>query len=253
MAITIKPTFLFYPYVHTGPCIYAIVNRDNGKIYIGSAINFCGRARVHRSDLKGQKHHSHYLQRAFNRSPNSFYFEIVEEMEKPAREQIVAREQFWMDFYRSWDKKSGYNLSPTAHSCLGYKHTMQTRQNMAKSRIGLRRNDETKAKMSVSIRAAKAAKPPMTPGQKIAWSLARMGHACSEEEKLRKRQWAKNNVNGRHRAVIQLSKTGEYIGGFKSASEAGRSLGCTSGNISSLCAGGSERKVALGFIWKYAF
>lgn len=47
--------------------IYHIINKKNGKRYIGKTINLKHRLECHYSKLRNNKHHSHKLQRAFNK------------------------------------------------------------------------------------------------------------------------------------------------------------------------------------------
>jgi len=102
--------------------IYTIVNEVNGKSYIGSACSFRKRWATHRSDLKKGTHHSTYLQRAWNKyGEENFYFGVLEPVEN--KEDLVAREQFWLDTL-----KPEYNISPTAGSSLGARQSEETIQ-----------------------------------------------------------------------------------------------------------------------------
>lgn len=60
--------------------VYCVRNIDNNKRYTGSSKDIKLRMRIHRSRLRINKHHSPYLQSALNQSPDSFVFEIVEEI-----------------------------------------------------------------------------------------------------------------------------------------------------------------------------
>jgi group I intron endonuclease len=63
-------------------CIYKIVNNINGKIYIGSAVDFKRRKRDHLYQLKKGIHHSKYLQRGYNKHGfENFNFSILEIVE----------------------------------------------------------------------------------------------------------------------------------------------------------------------------
>ena len=59
--------------------IYQIYNKENGKIYIGSAINFKKRQTQHKWALKKGNHYNNHLQNAWNKSsPATFIFKIIE-------------------------------------------------------------------------------------------------------------------------------------------------------------------------------
>ena len=105
--------------------IYEIRHLETGKVYFGSSIHTVNRIRGHIKDLEIGKHHSKYLQRAFNKyGLNAFIFQVIEYCPK---EQLLIREQYWMDYYQSYKSENGYNISPTAGNCLGVKHTEETR------------------------------------------------------------------------------------------------------------------------------
>lgn len=99
--------------------IYQIVNTVNGKRYVGSAVNFASRWRLHRHHLRTGKHHSVALQRAWNKyGESAFDFTILE---RCPRDIILEREQFHLDC--GYD----YNCSPTASSTLGVKRSDSTK------------------------------------------------------------------------------------------------------------------------------
>ena len=57
--------------------IYLIENTVNGKVYVGSAVNFNERFRVHNYYLSRGSHHSPKLQYAWNKyGEKSFTFKI---------------------------------------------------------------------------------------------------------------------------------------------------------------------------------
>jgi hypothetical protein len=61
--------------------IYKIVNIKNGKMYIGSSKNIKRRWGIHKSSLKNNRHHSVYLQRAWNKyGKENFVYEVIKEM-----------------------------------------------------------------------------------------------------------------------------------------------------------------------------
>jgi len=92
--------------------IYKIVNRVNGKYYLGSSVNIKKRWKTHRCDLRHNRHHCIHLQRAWNKyGEKSFIFEIVEEVNKKI---LLEKEQYHLDTYTPWNVKVGYNMSKSA-------------------------------------------------------------------------------------------------------------------------------------------
>jgi len=126
--------------------IYAILNKDTGKRYIGSAVNIDKRWSDHKDDLRKNQHHSILLQRAWNKySEDSFDFIVIETVIK---ENLISREQYYIN------EKSEYNICKTAGSCLGFKHSKGTRKKMSiaavgnKNCLGRKLSKETRLKMS---------------------------------------------------------------------------------------------------------
>ena len=115
--------------------IYKIVNTVNGHKYVGSGMSIKGRWRTHLHYLRQNKHHSPYLQRAWNKyGEKSFEFIIIEECE-PTKEVLLDREQFWIDELHAYGE-TGYNGTPKAANSLGYKHTAESREKMKETNKG---------------------------------------------------------------------------------------------------------------------
>lgn len=103
--------------------VYQIKNKNNNKVYIGSTSGrFSKRLTSHIRELIQNRHHSKHLQNCFNQNPNFEYFEISI-LEVCSPDKCIEREQIYLDLYKSYDDKFGYNISPTAASCLGIKKT----------------------------------------------------------------------------------------------------------------------------------
>lgn len=115
--------------------VYCIHNIKNQKVYIGSTSTPYIRIKKHIESLKSNRHYNQYLQRSWNKhGENCFDFLVVEDNIKI--ENLLTREQFWIDFYNAYDKNYGYNNSPTAGSPKGYKHTPENKLKMSANRKG---------------------------------------------------------------------------------------------------------------------
>jgi group I intron endonuclease len=103
---------------HSG--IYKIVNKVNGLVYIGSSKSIESRFWGHKTSLRRKEHHSTHLQYAWLKyGEENFNFEILEDIQNPTKELLESREQYWIDYYNSADKKFGYNVCKKAYSCFG--------------------------------------------------------------------------------------------------------------------------------------
>lgn len=89
--------------------IYKITNTKNNKVYIGSSSNLKRRSQTHLTKLRCDRHTSPHLQAAFNKyGQSSFKFQIIEEVNSD--EELIPREQYWCDFYKSNQREFGYNI-----------------------------------------------------------------------------------------------------------------------------------------------
>jgi len=127
--------------------IYLIKNTVNNKVYVGSAVNISKRWEKHKHLLKEGKHHSCHLQSAWNiYGEQSFTFDIIEEVSNP--EHLLAYEQVYLDYYKSYEDDKGYNICKVAGSRVGMKHSKETRSKMSEAQKGKILSEEHKKKMS---------------------------------------------------------------------------------------------------------
>lgn len=121
--------------------IYKITNTVNGKCYIGQSTDLPNRIRKHIKTLLNGTNRNEHLQNAYKKyGPGSFTIEIIEEC---SEEQLDAREIFWIDFYKSYDRNFGYNKTPGGKGGNGYfeilaqKEKESLRQKMSESKTGM--------------------------------------------------------------------------------------------------------------------
>ena len=109
--------------------LYRIVNKVNGKQYVGITNNVKRRWREHKGDLKNNKHGNVKLQNAWNKyGGENFVFEKInnfnslEEMNK-AEIEYIAKNNLLND-------KFGYNLQKGGNS---FKHTEKAKKKISKT------------------------------------------------------------------------------------------------------------------------
>jgi group I intron endonuclease len=75
--------------------VYKIANKENGKMYIGSAFDIDKRFNLHKSCLRRNIHHSVYLQNSWNKyGEDCFEFSIMEYCDISI---LKEREQFYIN------------------------------------------------------------------------------------------------------------------------------------------------------------
>jgi len=156
--------------------IYSITNLENGKTYIGSTVDLDGRWKEHRRSLRKGDHYNPYFQRSWNKyGEDTFNFMICEYVSDP--EQLISREQYWLDFHRllvdvynialvtEWSVTqaesrrrksiSAKNRLPMpqetkdkiSRAHVGYRHTKEARQRMSRSHTGSKMPEEQRNRM----------------------------------------------------------------------------------------------------------
>ena len=94
--------------VHCG--VYKILCISTGKVYIGSSSDIFSRISDHKSRLRGNRHANSYLQNSWNLyGENGFEFSIIEIVNN--QDILHEREQYWINFLKSYDRLIGFNLS----------------------------------------------------------------------------------------------------------------------------------------------
>lgn len=142
--------------------IYKITNLVNQKVYIGQSRRLQTRLRKHREALKGNYHQNLHLQRSYNKyTSESFKFEIIQYVDN--LEELTYWEQYYIDFYESYDSTKGYNKARYVQQI--YYPTEETREKISKGNKGKIITLEHRKKASDSNkRKSKENKPNLSTG-----------------------------------------------------------------------------------------
>lgn len=127
--------------------VYAIICIKNDKRYIGSSFRVRIRCCTHRNMLRKGTHHNKHLQSAWNKyGESSFQFVLIE---SAPRENLLEREQWWIEYYQVCNDTFGFNLSTKAGAPMaGLLHSAESKARMAQSQTGRRHSDEVRQKIS---------------------------------------------------------------------------------------------------------
>lgn len=157
--------------------IYAIISIIDDKIYVGSSIKLKYRFVKHFNELALNRHHSRYLQFAYNKHGRSNF--IVTVIEYCEIDKLLEREQYWLDklcCFAPW----GYNHCVVSGSPLGIKRSEETKLRMsAAQKTRKPMSDITKQRMSISAKM----KTTITEETRLAMSTSQRGRKHSEETK----------------------------------------------------------------------
>ena len=75
--------------------VYKLTNKNNNKVYIGSAKRFKERWNQHAASLRRNKHYNKYLQADFNKcGEEAFVFEVIEIIEGTKEDRLVVEQRY---------------------------------------------------------------------------------------------------------------------------------------------------------------
>lgn len=255
--------------------IYQILNTDNGKIYVGSAVRLSARKSEHLRDLRRNCHANQRLQHSFNiHGEQAFKFSVLEYVEDKSK--LLEREQYYIDTLNACDKSIGYNICKKAGSMLGVPCSEEKKHKISLANKGKKRSDEFRRKCSERFKGEKnpffGKKRPKEFGQKISEKpKGRKRKPLTDEQK----QKMSESLKGKKRRPFTQDERERISNGLKkyfsenrcancrrvrnvetgavyeSVKDAERMLKLPLGHshIGDVCRG--KRKLAYGYKWEY--
>lgn len=156
--------------------IYQLVNKINGKIYIGATSNFKERSMTHQRAFKKNNHDNKQLQNDWNQyGSDVFVFGVLEVVQNP--EERLKAEKNWIEMLYG---NNCYN------ELIGRTHSDVTKQKLREAKLGKTHSEAAKQKMSETRRGKKGQPKSEATKQKI--SQARLGKCFSEATKQKMRE-----------------------------------------------------------------
>ena len=98
-------------------CIYLWTNLVNGKKYVGQTTCFYRRMKTYRYTYPNA-----YMEHAVNKHGLDNFDITILERDVPL-DKLDEREQYWLDYYQSYDLDKGYNICKVAGTTKGVTHT----------------------------------------------------------------------------------------------------------------------------------
>lgn len=176
--------------------IYKLTCNNNGKIYIGKAVNIHSRLTAHRNSEKYKT--TYYFQKAIKKHGwKSFDIEILEIFENfdkvKDNHTLLEKESYYINEFKSYNDTIGYNIcryskdrtgipvSDETRRRMSQPRTEEHKRNLSLSRLGKKRKPFT-AETREKMRQSKLGKP-LSEEHKESMRKANLGKTLSEEHK----------------------------------------------------------------------
>lgn len=189
--------------------IYVIRNAVSGRVYVGSSLNIRRRIKSHLKLLRKGKHHSPRLQHSWDRHGEGvFVYEKLEEV--ASADDLVPREQFWIDELRAHSQECGMNSLPRAGSPLGRKLSAEAKARVSARQKGVPKSPEHNAAVSAAKMGV-----PLSPEHAAKARVANLGRVFSAEVRARMSAGQK----GRKQSAEAIEKQRAKVKGKKKSPE----------------------------------
>jgi hypothetical protein len=235
--------------------IYCILNKINGKRYIGQTYSLRYRKSRHFSDLKNNRHANNHIQASFNKyGISAFEYKILEYCNLDI---IDEREKYWIEYYDVID--NGYNQCDGGLGCRGYKHTSEEIEKMRAIQ-----NPKKVIQLDMDLNIVKVWQSSSQAAKTLSLYSQAIKNCCEKKNRVKsvggyvwiyEEDYNFNNLNYYIRnisfpkPVNQYDMQMNFIKTWNSAYEAQKCGGFTGSEISNVCHG--KKKSHKGFIFKF--
>lgn len=217
--------------------VYKITNIINNKVYIGiTTQGILIRWYKHISDSKKGSSYAIHNALRFHGKEN-FQIETIEVVD--SIEDLKLREIYWINYYDSYNRNKGYNLTLGGDGTFGKSQSEETKCKIRNKAFGRKHKKTTKEKMSISQK-------------QINRDYSKIGKIGNNKRWSIKENHYNSSINNHNnRKVFKYSFDMILLKEYISLSEAERDLNIPNAHTNiSRCAAGKVAS-AYGFIWKY--
>lgn len=190
--------------------IYALVNKENGKRYVGRSVDLEKRKNTHLWMLKNGRHPNCHLQRAWDNGQR-FEFVILEECEAC---KCNEREIYWIAYYDSM--KVGYNQCEGGQATTGYRFTDEAKRKISKSNTGRKFSEDVIKKRTAALKKHQMEDPEFAERlhqfhvNQMRTRKRKSGVHLTEEHKRKISEGVKGrNITQQHREKLKALYSGE--------------------------------------------
>lgn len=128
--------------------VYQIILKEDGRSYVGSAIDIKKRWNNHKSKANSNTDMQVIARAIAKHGFENFEWKILEEC---SVENLIEREQYWLDKIRPFaDENHGFNVRKIAKSNYGIKRSIESRKKQSQTMLGVAKTEEHKKNMSKS-------------------------------------------------------------------------------------------------------
>ena len=239
--------------------IYCIENVVNRKKYIGLSADINQRWKQHKVDLNGGYHINSHLQTSWNKyGEDKFSWYILEECDL---QLLQDREKFYINKYKSYSNKYGYNMTKGGDGILDLREESRTRIKNALSKHPVIQLSLDGKYISEYINSYEASRQIL--GHKEGHEIIRR---CCENQYLSaygyiwvykenynpSKKYMYDNTNGVKQEVVQLDGNLNFINLYSSIVDASLSVFGSknqAGNISQCINKSNNKHSCGGYIW----
>lgn len=246
--------------------VYAIKNLLNGKMYIGSTRDFKTRWANHRRLLRRGKHHSPYLQNAYNKIGEKHFVFIMIEACECVHDTLVFLEQKYID-----ELNPEYNVlnkaKMSSDDALRFQKENMSKKlgiavnvydfngNLLNTFSSLSKASEETGVLVTSICTACKSRQHQANGKLFFYANTVTDNFvkdfCDKKLYKKRKKYPNSHTLKQQHAVNQYDMDGNFIKRWDSIKEAANVLGIKArSNISMCCLG--KYKHCKHFIWRYA-